>query len=316
MTDTADPVPRAALTTGAVHLRDVPRRALLILVGVLVLWTSNVLWARQAGGDVPGFTTWRMILAVPVLGVLLLAQRGQRPPDHMPDARPHGDAAVRAVVVATGVLFGVSAFVNFVSINETTLVNVGVIHALQPAVIAVVAGRYLGEHLDWSLIARASVAILGTLLVAAGSIGEGSWSLHGDLLAVAGLFLNCAWFVAGRWTRTRTTIDATSYMTMVFGAAAVTLTIGMLLFGRGLGVSGAILGFAALTAIVGTIAHTIMAWLHRYVPVSVSSLFLLSQPAMIAVVAWVAFGEAITPLQVVGGAVVTGALAGIVARSA
>jgi drug/metabolite transporter (DMT)-like permease len=315
MTDTIEPEPAALRPAGAVHLHEVPRRALLMLVLVLVLWTSNVMWARQAGDDVPGFTTWRMILAVPVLGVLLLAQRGQPRAEGIPGARHHGDAAMRAVVVATGVLFGISAYVNFLAINKTTLVNVGVIHALQPAVIAVVAGRWLGEHVDWSLVARVSVAIVGTVLVAAGSVGQGTWSLHGDLIAASGLVLNCGWFVAGRWARTRTTIDATSYMTTVFCAAAATLATGMLLTGRGLAVSWVILGFAALTAVVGTIAHTIMAWLHRYIPVSISSLFLLSQPALIAALAWIAFGESIAPIQIVGGAVVGGALAGIVLRS-
>jgi drug/metabolite transporter (DMT)-like permease len=41
----------------------------------------------------------------------------------------------------------------------------------------------------------------------------------------------------------------------------------------------------------------------------------LSQPALIAVLAWIAFGEGLSPLHVVGGAIVLGSLVRIVARS-
>ena len=76
-------------------------------------------------------------------------------------------------LVGVGVLFGISALVNFVALNETTLVNVGVIHALQPAVVAGLAGRYLGERVDWKLFAWVMVAIGGASLVAAASAGVG-----------------------------------------------------------------------------------------------------------------------------------------------
>ena len=98
--------------------------------------------------------------------------------------------AVQIGLLGVGALFGVSALVNFVAINETTLVNVGVIHALQPAVVAALAGRYLGERMDAKLLVWVSTAIGGAVLVAAASGGVGTWSLHGDLLAVLGLALN------------------------------------------------------------------------------------------------------------------------------
>ena len=49
-----------------------------------------------------------------------------------------------------------------------------------------------------------------------------------------------------------------------------------------------------MTALFGTVGHTIVAWAHRYVPAAVSSLFILSQPALIAILAWVAFDETLS----------------------
>jgi hypothetical protein len=48
------------------------------------------------------------------------------------------------------------------------------------------------------------------------------------------------------------------------------------------------------------------------VPAAVSSLFILSQPALIAMLAWVAFDETLTLLHIVGGAIVLLSLARIV----
>ncbi len=302
MTDIALPQPLA--------VDAVPRRALGVVGVAIVLWASNVVFVRRAD-DMLVFTTWRMVFAIPVLAVTAAGLR-LRPSTPLPVARERLSRKVQLGLLAIGVLFGISALVNFVAINETTLVNVGVIHALQPAVVALIAGRYLGEIVDWRLLASVSVAIGGAVVVAAASAGAGTWSLHGDLLAVLGLGLNSVWFLAGRWVRTRTTLDATTYMAVVFTTAAAALVVGATLAGRSLGVDRSTLVLAALTALFGTIGHTLVAWAHRFVPAAISSLFVLSQPALIAGVAWVAFGESLRAAHVVGTVIVLASLGRIV----
>ncbi|MGQ0831429.1 MAG: DMT family transporter [Microthrixaceae bacterium] len=299
-----------AAPTRATHAEAVTTSALGAMTLAVVLWASNVLFVRRAG-DLLLFTTWRMLLAIPVLAATagVLRARPTGPPRVM--AEPLR-LEVRLGLVGIGALFGVSALVNFSAINETTIVNVGVIHALQPAVVALLAGRLLGEVADWRLVTMIGVAIAGASLVAAASTGEGTWSLHGDLLAVLGLGLNSIWFLAGRWVRTRTHLDATTYMSVVFTAGAATLVVMALVAGRSLAVDHSTLVLAALTAVFGTIAHILVAWAHRFLPVALSSLFVLSQPALIAVLAWVAFDEALSPLHVLGGAIVLGSLVRIV----
>jgi drug/metabolite transporter (DMT)-like permease len=305
VTDLATPR-RAALDA-------VPRRALGVVTVAIILWTSNVFFVRHAD-DILVFTTWRMIFAIPVLvataGILRL-----RPSVPAPTRRADLSGSVQIGLVGVGVLFGISALVNFVALNETTLVNVGVIHALQPAIVAGLAGRYLGERVDWRLFVWVMVAIGGASLVAAASAGVGTWSLHGDLLGVLGLGLNSLWFLAGRWVRTRTAIDATSYMAVVFTTGAATLLVISTAAGRSLGIDRTTLILAAMTALFGTIGHTLVAWAHRYVPAAVSSLFILSQPALIAILAWVAFDESISPLHFVGGVIVLVSLARIVSST-
>lgn len=279
----------------------------------ILMWTTNVYFIRRAD-DILLFTTWRMLFALPVLamtaGMLrLTSDRSPRSP------REPLSRDVRLGVVGIGVLFGISALVNFTATNETTLVNVGVIQALQPAVVALLAGRVLGELVDWAMITRVGLAIAGACVVASASIGVGTWSLHGDLLAVLGLGLNSLWFLAGRWVRTRTHLDATTYMAIVFTTATVTLLVATALAGRSLAVDRTTVVLAALTAVFGTLGHILVAWAHRFLPVTVSSMFLLSQPALIALLAWIAFHESLHPLDIIGGAIVLVSLTGIIRHS-
>ena len=297
----------AATPIGTGSLRRAPVVAISLAIG---LWTANLFFVRHAD-DILEFTAWRMVFALPVLAVTAAGSRWR---GSSTDERAPVSTKAIVFVGCTGVLFGISAWVNFEALNQTTLVNVGVIHALQPAVVVLVAGRYLGELADWPFIAKLGVAVAGAVLVAAASTGEGVWTLQGDLLAVLGLFMNTAWFMAGRWVRTRTSLDATTYMVLVFTSAAAAMVLIATVSGHGLTGDASTLGYALATAVVGTAGHTLMAWAHRFVPAAISSLFLLTQPALIAVLAWFAFDETLSPLHFVGGALVLGALATIVAR--
>ncbi|MET0902868.1 MAG: hypothetical protein ABWZ52_06500 [Acidimicrobiales bacterium] len=66
-------------------LEGVPRRALGGVMVAIVLWTTNVFFVRQAD-DILVFTTWRMLFAIPVLGMTAAVLR-LRPASPVPVAR-------------------------------------------------------------------------------------------------------------------------------------------------------------------------------------------------------------------------------------
>ncbi|MGH8772828.1 MAG: EamA family transporter, partial [Burkholderiales bacterium] len=66
-----------------------------------------------------------------------------------------------------------------------------------------------------------------------------------------------------------------------------------------------LVGLALVTQILG---QGLIAYAFAHLPASLSSLSLLIQPVTAAIFAWALFGEAIGPIQFVGGAIV---LAGI-----
>ena len=93
-------------------------------------------------------------------------------------------------------------------------------------------------------------------------------------------------------------------MAVVFTTGAATLLVISTAAGRSLGIRSTTLFLAGMTALFGTVGHTLVAWAHRFVPAAVSSLFILSQPALIAILAWIAFDESVSPLHLVGGVIV------------
>jgi drug/metabolite transporter (DMT)-like permease len=145
-------------------------------------------------------------------------------------------------------------------------------------------------------------AIVGTDLLAHPRLGLG------DAFAVAGAACYAGYLLYLR--RSRTEIDALTVSAISGVAAAATLllvclTIGTPLTGYPARTWWALLGLAMVTQVVG---HLSVAYALGRLPVSVTSVALLGQAPMTALLAVPLLGERLSPLQLVGGALV---LAGI-----
>ena len=182
----------------------------------------------------------------------------------------------------------------FAAIDKTRLLDVTLIGALQPVVIIVIAVLFLGERVQRRHAVLAFVAVAATVLVASSTSGSGSWSMAGEMLAVLSLFLNAGWYLYGRVLRGRYAIDPFGFMLGVLAAAAVLMTPVAILSAGTLRMSGSAYFWVTATMVFGTAAHLLLVWAHRYVPASLSAPFLLAEPPLVAIGAWVFFGEALT----------------------
>ncbi len=290
---------------------SVERRPSIAVVVAIVLWSASSLFVRAGHSDALVFTTWRLWFALPPLALIVIwRSRGPqgvalRPPD-VSRGRWIG------LMFGAGAFFVSGAATAFAALGLTRLLDVTLISALQPVLIIAFAVAFLGERVHRSHLTRAAVAIGGTIVVAAAASRNGSWSLAGDVVAVVSLVLNAAWFLYGRVLRTNFEIDPFAFMLGTLTCGAVLLTPFTLLAQGSLGISGRGMLFAACTMMSGTTADVLMVWAHRYVPTSVSSPLLLGEPPLVAAGAWVCFGESLSPIEVVGSAVVVASLWGVV----
>ena len=210
-------------------------------------------------------------------------------------------------------MFASSAATAFAALGLTRLLDVTLIGALQPVVIIALAVMFLGEHVDRGIVTRAAVAVAGTVLVAiAGSTG-GDWSLAGELLAILSLFLSVGWYLYGR------------VLSGALSARPLRLHARRPHRGRDHDHSDRVDRARQSAPLAGRVRlrgrddgrrdqRGRRSWSGRIVSSRppISAPFLLAQPPMVALAAWICFGESPGVVGIVGCCVVVGALFGMV----
>ena len=199
------------------------------------------------------------------------------------------------------------------AVKLTSIVDVTVIGAFQPALVLIAARRLFGERMGrwdvaWIVLAMAGVAIA--------VLGPGVASHHqliGDLLAVGALVSFSAYWLVSK--HARQLHDAMEYTAGVTIMAAVAITPIVLLSNQSLSrvKAGDWLWIFLLTVIPGS-GHLIMNWAHRYVDASVSSAISCLSPLVAAVAAIPILGQPLTFIQIGGVLVGLTAIAVVAAR--
>ena len=206
-----------------------------------------------------------------------------------------------------GVLLGLEIAAFFSAIKHTSIVDVTMIAALQPALVLLVAGRMFNERVTGREVWLTLVSVGGVAIVAVGSAGTPAWSLMGDLFAVGALLAWTGYFLVSKHVRQQ--VNTLEYFTVVTVVAAAVVTPITLASGVRIAVGQPEQWFWLGLFVVGaTTGHLLVAWAQPYVDVSVSSQLMLAQPVFSAIAALVILDQPLTLLAVAGGAIVLGSL--------
>jgi drug/metabolite transporter (DMT)-like permease len=132
----------------------------------------------------------------------------------------------------------------------------------------------------------------------------GGTALTGDGLALIGGLAGAAYLILGR--EVRSGLNLVPYISIVYGAAAIILTLWALISGvQLLGYQWAIYGgFLLLALFPQLLAHTTYNWALKYLPATSVSLSLLGEPISAAILAWLILDESIPALRIIGGLIV------------
>jgi drug/metabolite transporter (DMT)-like permease len=219
-----------------------------------------------------------------------------------------------------GALFGINLAFVFSALQHSSVAVLAVIQTLQPGVVLIVAGWWLGEratswHVGWTV-----VGVLGVAVAILGGDPDVRGSATGILFGVASMLTFTGYYLINRRTRATTPISPMEWM------CGVTLFAGLFITPIALatnslddyrqldGADWLYLGFVAI--VVGIVGHTLMSWAHRFLPAARSSLFLLAMNIVAIAAAWPIHDEPITPLQGVGAVIVLLAVAAVLSRPA
>jgi drug/metabolite transporter (DMT)-like permease len=210
-----------------------------------------------------------------------------------------------------GLLFGLNIGCFFVSAKLTSVANVSVISALQPAltlVILAVAARAWPRPTTtiWTLVAIGGLAVS----VMAGA-NAGTGDPVGDALAVGTMVLSTAYYFASKTARLE--LDTVTYTAGMLLVASVVLSPIAVVGADSLSwpPAGDWPLILLMVLIPGT-GHALTNYAHGYVPMTVMSLIALLAPVFSALYAWVLIDEHLGWVQIAGMAVVLVALAIVV----
>jgi drug/metabolite transporter (DMT)-like permease len=158
------------------------------------------------------------------------------------------------------------------------------------------------------MVAAILVAMVGSVLIGLGDLGDGAHRLWGDVLALLGGLSGAGYFLIGRRLRARLSLLA--YVFPVYGTAAVALMAAMLLSGlpRVPQQPQTWLWVLLMTLGPQILGHSSLNWALRYLSATYVTIATLGEPIGSALLAWWLLGERPSPWAVVGGALI---LAGI-----
>jgi drug/metabolite transporter (DMT)-like permease len=236
-----------------------------------------------------------------------------------PDARrswPALDRRRRLLVVAAGLALALHFATWIASLSYTTVASSVLLVNTAPLFAIVLSRLFLHERPSVVVQAAILVAFAGAALIALGDWTGSPGSLLGNGLAVAGAVTLAVYQVVGRGLRDALPLNA--YVLAVWGTAALALAALARSFGVLLGgYPGRTWVLFVVLAIVPTIGgHGLANKSLRSLPAPTVGLFLLGEPVIASLLAWLLFREAPGPWTFAGGAVVLAALGLVLARRA
>ena len=227
---------------------------------------------------------------------------------------PALDRRRRLLVVVAGLALALHFATWIASLSFTTVASSVLLVNTAPLFAVVLSRLFLHERPPVVVQVAIPVAFAGAALIALGDWTGSPGSLLGNGLAVAGAVTLAVYQVVGRGLRDALPLNA--YVLAVWGTAALALVALALSFGVPLGgyPERTWILFVAL-AIVPTIGgHGLINKSVRSLPAPTVGLFLLGEPVIASLLAWLLFREAPGPWTLAGGAVVLGALGLVLAR--
>jgi len=233
------------------------------------------------------------------------------------DARrswPLLDGRRRLLLLAAGVALALHFATWIASLSHTTVASSVLLVNTAPLFAIVLSRVFLHERPSPVVRVAIPVALVGAALIAFGDWTGSPGSLLGNALAVAGAVTLAVYQVVGRGLRDALPLNA--YVLAVWGTAALVLAALARSFGVLLGgyPKGTWLAFVALAVVPTLGGHGLVNRSLRALPAPTVGLFLLGEPVLASLFAWLLFRETPGPWTLGGGAVVLGALGLVLAR--
>ena len=274
-----------------------PPLLVLILAVLAVTYAGPAIRFTTAPAVAIAF--WRLALVLPVTLAFSLRE-----------SRRSLDRSTLPLMVLSGLLLAVHFWTWIASLRFTTVASSVLLVNLRPVIVWAIAAAWLHEQPGLRERWGIALAVLGATLIGVGDARLSLGAVGGDLLALAGAVAAAGYSVIGR--RVRRTVEVWSYVTTVYGVAALALGV-IATLGR-----SPLTGFASRDwAVFGALAagpmlvgHTGMNYALKHFRATTVNVAGLGEPVGATLIAWLvpAIHE-VPPLTALAGGLMV--LAGI-----
>jgi drug/metabolite transporter (DMT)-like permease len=294
------------MSTRASGSRPAGSRGLLaLLLGAACIGIAPV-WVRWSEVGAVATAFHRLLLALPFL--VFWAAREPATPGHPTSV--HRSSALRpppglllAWAAAGGVCFGLDLAAWHLSIRLTTVANATLLANFAPIFVTLGAWIFLRERAQPRFFAGMAVALAGAWLLTGASLRGDPTRLRGDALAlVTAVFYGGYQLCVARLRR-----DLGTGRILLWTSLVCTPVLGLIALALGETIwpptprAWLVLVGLALTAQI--LGQGLITYGFAHLPAGYSSLTLLLQPLVATAAGWALFGEAFTPLQATGAAI-------------
>jgi drug/metabolite transporter (DMT)-like permease len=276
-------------------------------VGIAIVGLSfNTTLVKSIGAPATVVAFWRMLFATIGWHGFLVVKK-QSPTK----------AQWKAGIIP-GVLFAMNLLLFFNGAIRTAIAHAEFIGALTPLIVVPAAAMVFHERVPKAVLWLGVVALCGlALIIFVGRSSKGV-SFLGDALIGCAI---CTWSAYLLVTKSvRATMSTAPFMAVLTSICCLTVAPMAIQSGKlfSLSTKGWVL-VTVMSISAGIVCHGLIAWAQNRVPVGVITLLQLAQPVLGTLIGFLILHEKVRPWQIVGMAVVIGAVASVArvaARSA
>jgi drug/metabolite transporter (DMT)-like permease len=279
--------------------------AALLLGAAAIAFAPIFVRLSELGPTATAF--WRLAFSLPALWLWYAVQHRRRSSTEHP-AAPIAPADRLGFILA-GLFFAGDLALWHWSLRLTSVANATLLPNFAPVFVTLAGFLLFGERFSKLFLAGMAIAISGAVVLMGESLDLGPRHLLGDGLALATALFYAGYIVCVGRLRARhgtARIMAWSGLATCAALLPVALASGESLIAetaRGWGV------LIALGLFSHALGQSLIAYALAHLPAAFSSVGLLLQPALAALLAWLLLAEPISPWQAAGAVVI---LAGIV----
>jgi drug/metabolite transporter (DMT)-like permease len=270
-----------------------------LLVGTAIIAWSGVLARLLDVGPLAG-AAWRMGLAVPALAAWTrFARRGRTTPS--PALAP-----AAGLLILAGLAFALDVGSFHISLTGTKVANATFIGNVAPILTVVGGALFFRERPSSRVWLALALALVGAWVMA--GMAAPTRIGYGDAFALSAAIAYATYLLIIKQLRFR--LDAATATLWSAAVSAILLAGAAWLHGETMIPSSAF-GWM-IVALLGFVTHAMGQGLTSVAmgraPVALVALVLLAQPPFSALIAWLVLGEAMTPQQIAGGAIILAAV--------